>query len=106
MHDALPRQGHPLKDHPMTRPIRLATLLAISLAASAAFAQGAGLQQLQARFAAADTDHDGKLTPAEARAGMPRVAQHFAEIDTDHKGYLTLDDIERFLAARRARPAP
>ncbi|NIE87700.1 MULTISPECIES: EF-hand domain-containing protein [unclassified Burkholderia] len=90
----------------MTRSIRFAALLAVSLAASAAFAQGAGLQQLQARFAAADTDHDGKLTPAEAQAGMPRVAQHFAEIDADHKGYLTLEDIERFLAARRARPAP
>ncbi|GLQ49355.1 hypothetical protein GCM10010872_08040 [Dyella flava] len=55
---------------------------------------------LEQRFDAADTNHDGKLTLAEAQAGMPRVAQHFADIDTNHQGYITLDQIKAFMASR------
>jgi hypothetical protein len=78
------------------------TALATALAASSAVhAQGTMADKLQARFAAADTDHDGKLTLAEAQAGMPRVAAHFAQIDADRKGYVTLADIERYVAQRR-----
>jgi Ca2+-binding EF-hand superfamily protein len=56
-------------------------------------------EQIDDRFAAADTDHDGKLTLDEAKQGMPRVAAHFAEIDKDKKGYVTADEI-RTLADR------
>ncbi|AOJ01871.1 MULTISPECIES: EF-hand domain-containing protein [Burkholderia] len=59
-------------------------------------------QKLEARFAAADVNHDGKLTRSEAQAGMPRVAQHFDQIDTAHKGYITLADLKQF-AARNQR---
>lgn len=76
-------------------------LVAAFAVSSAAHAQGTMAHRLQARFAATDTDHDGKLTLAEAQAGMPRVAAHFAQIDADHKGYVTLDDIERYAAQRR-----
>ncbi|MBM7124701.1 EF-hand domain-containing protein [Dyella flava] len=58
------------------------------------------MRMLEQRFDAADTNHDGKLTLAEAQAGMPRVAQHFADIDTNHQGYITLDQIKAFMASR------
>ncbi|GLQ97776.1 EF-hand domain-containing protein [Dyella mobilis] len=58
------------------------------------------MQTLQQKFDAADTNHDGKLTLAEAQAGMPRVAQHFNEIDTNRQGYITLNQIKAFVASR------
>ncbi|KWW34195.1 hypothetical protein ACUXAV_003021 [Cupriavidus metallidurans] len=60
----------------------------------------AAAQQLQARFANANTTHDGKLTRAQAAAGMPMVAKHFDEIDTQRSGYVTLRQIEIFMAQR------
>ena len=57
--------------------------------------------RLAARFAAADKNHDGKLTLEEAQAGMPRVARGFALIDTGKKGYVTLAEIRAFAAARQ-----
>lgn len=80
---------------------RICLILLAALAASSAFAQGAGMQKLEARFESADADHDGKLTPAEAQAGMPRVAKNFDQIDAAHKGYVTLYDIEQYLAQHR-----
>jgi hypothetical protein len=59
------------------------------------------MQQLQERFAAANTTHDGKLTKQQAELGMPRVAQHFDQIDTQKVGYVTLPQIEQFLATQR-----
>ncbi|CAB3783596.1 hypothetical protein LMG28688_01679 [Paraburkholderia caffeinitolerans] len=79
---------------------RICLMLAAALMASSAFAQDARMQQVQSRFEAADTNHDGKLTPAEAQAGMPLVAKNFDQIDTAHKGYVTLDDIAQFAAKR------
>jgi hypothetical protein len=63
---------------------------------SPVFAQTTMRQQLEARFSAADVDHNGKLTRSEARAGMPRVASYFDAIDTGHRGYVTLEQIEQF----------
>jgi EF hand len=61
------------------------------------------------RFAAADANHDGKLTREEAEASMPIVARNFDQIDKAHKGFVTLDDIQAFyrerMAARRAAKA-
>lgn len=59
-------------------------------------------QFLETRFAAADKNHDGKLTLQEARAGMPGVARNFRLIDTDHKGYVTLDEIKAAAGKRLA----
>ncbi|ALK32926.1 EF-hand domain-containing protein [Burkholderia plantarii] len=80
---------------------RLSIILVALVAASSAYAQSSMQQKLEQRFAAADADHDGKLTLAEAQAGMPRLAAHFDEIDTAHQGYVTLDQIEQFAASRR-----
>ena len=55
------------------------------------------MQQLQMRFANANTTRDGKLTREQASAGMPMVASHFDEIDTQQAGYVTLAQIEGFM---------
>lgn len=59
-----------------------------------------GLQTLHARFALANTTHDGKLTRQQAAAGMPMVKRHFDEIDTRHAGYVTLAQIEAYFGKR------
>ncbi|MGV0998116.1 MAG: EF-hand domain-containing protein [Fluviibacter sp.] len=51
-------------------------------------------RQIEALFAAADKNHDGKLTLEEAQAGMPKVAANFDKIDTGKLGYVTLDQIK------------
>ena len=51
-------------------------------------------EQIDEHFAAADTNHDGQLTPAEAEAGMPRVAANFTKIDADQSGTVTLTEIK------------
>lgn len=71
----------------------LPALFAVATAFSAV-AQDSRDEQIAERFAAADTNHNGKLTLAEAQAGMPRVAAHFDEIDTDHSGTVTLAEIK------------
>jgi Ca2+-binding EF-hand superfamily protein len=57
-------------------------------------------QEIAAKFAAADKNHDGKLTLAEAQAGMPRIAANFSYIDTQNKGYVTLAEIEAVANSR------
>jgi len=61
-------------------------------------AQSALNLQIQERFAAADKNHDGKLTLEEAKAGMPRVANNFDVIDAGHRGYVTVAEIEAMAA--------
>jgi Ca2+-binding EF-hand superfamily protein len=46
----------------------------------------------RAFFDAADTDHDGTLSPVEIMDALP-----FEAVDTDHKGYILPDDLRRFL---------
>ena len=79
--------------------LSITTLLA--LAAGPASAQGKVMQQIEARFDAADKDNDGKLTKAEAKAGMPRIAQNFEKIDADNTGFVTLAQIGAFMAAQK-----
>jgi len=93
---------------------RMLAILALCIVTTGAFAQTTAqpmsvsprmermLQQLQTRFAAANTTHDGKLTKDQAAAGMPKVAQHFDEIDTQKAGYLTLPQIEEFMRQHAA----
>lgn len=58
------------------------------------------LEKLKTRFAAADKDHDGKLTRGECEAGMPRIFRGFDQIDSNKVGYITLDQIITFVAQR------
>ena len=58
---------------------------------------------IDAIFGAMDTDHDGKVTTAEAeklRAGM------FDRIDTNHDGTLSLDEMGAARAASMAAQPP
>ena len=62
---------------------------------------------MQQHFDAANTSHDGKLTPAQAKADKwTRVVKNFDAMDTGHHGYVTVDDIHAYnraqYAARRA----
>ncbi len=56
----------------------------------------------EARFAQANTAHDGHLTLEEAKAGFKTVARHYRDIDMDGKGYVTENDVR----AWRAMPKP
>lgn len=51
-------------------------------------------REIDQRFAAADTNKDGRLTLEEAKAGMPRVAANFQKIDSQKKGYVTAAEIK------------
>ena len=63
----------------------------------------AGAARFIARFQAANTTHDGRLTLAQAEAGrMPMVARNFDAIDVQHKGYVTLQDIRAWRRQARA----
>ncbi|WP_196251632.1 EF-hand domain-containing protein [Cupriavidus necator] len=57
-------------------------------------------QQFAEKFAAADNNHDGKLTREEAQSGMPDVYAHFGEIDRKKKGYVTRKEIGQWYGLR------
>lgn len=50
-------------------------------------------QEMDAKFAAADIDADGKLSRTEVETAMPHVARAFAFLDEDRDGFLTRTDI-------------
>ena len=91
---------------------KMLAILVLCLACSGAFAQTAQpmggnpqrmaqmAQQLQSRFASANTTQDGKLTRQQAAAGMPMVARYFDQIDTQKAGFVTLPQIEAFMQER------
>jgi hypothetical protein len=100
-------------EKPMKNTIAILVLsIAASFASTGVMAQTApqatvspqrmerAMQQLQARFAAANITHDGKLTQAQSVQGMPMVAQNFDQIDTQKAGYITLPQIEQFMQQR------
>ncbi len=51
-------------------------------------------RMIDQKFAAADKNHDGKLTLAEAQVGMPKVAANFDKIDSRKLGYVTLEQVK------------
>lgn len=46
------------------------------------------------RFAAADLNHDGKLSKVEASEKMPRLAKRFAWMDDNRDGYLSREELQ------------
>ncbi len=97
-------------NHTVTpRVARLGIVMALVAASFGAVAQEADAgrarqmaAKLQARFASADADHDGRLTRDEAKAGMPFVYKHFDEIDKAKAGSITIADIAAFARDQRA----
>jgi hypothetical protein len=59
--------------------------------------QQSPVDRLDARFQAADTDHNGQLSREEAEKGMPALARHFDQIAGD-KGFVTLEDLHAAMA--------
>ena len=53
------------------------------------------------RFAAADANHDGKLTKEESKDKMPKVYEHFDEIDSARKGSVTPRDVGKWMRSQR-----
>ncbi len=51
-------------------------------------------KRAEERFAAADLNHDGKLSRVEVSEKMPRLSRSFAFMDEDRDGYLTRDDLK------------
>ena len=89
-----------------TRLLFSAVQIAVTFATVPALAQAAAPPDLQARFEAANTTHDGRLTLAQAQAGHMRgVARDFAAIDAQNKGYVTVDDLRAYHRGQRAARA-
>ncbi len=52
---------------------------------------------VEARFASANTTHDGHLTKDQVeRSDWTRVARHFDEIDTANRGWISVEEIHAF----------
>jgi hypothetical protein len=79
----------------MHRTVLLLAAALLGPAGLPARAHAGHMAELEKRFAAADRDHDGRLTPDEARAaGMSSVVRDFKRIDKDGKGYVTLEQLK------------
>ena len=72
--------------------VGIGALLAISIPAYAD--NDSRNQEIAARFAKCDVNHDGKLTRDEAKGCMPRIYDHFSYIDSSNKGYVTVAEIQ------------
>jgi hypothetical protein len=78
-----------------------APALAQSSGDSAAPSKGGGGQLIRQRFEKADTNGDGKLSKAEAKAGMPMVYRNFDAIDTNQDGFITPEELRAAMQKRR-----
>ena len=76
---------------PRGKTLAVAFVIALALPAIAETSRD---EQIDEHFAAADANHDGQLTLAEAQAGMPRVAANFDKIDADQSGTVTIAEIK------------
>lgn len=68
-----------------------------------------GVTALDKSFDAADRNHDGKLSKAEAQGGsVAFVANHFDAIDAHHTGFVTKAEVHAYIAhmLMRSQPAP
>lgn len=55
---------------------------------------------LRRMFAAADANHDGKLTKEEARGWLPITYENFEKIDVDKRGWISFEQFVAFTQAR------
>lgn len=83
-----------MKKPQVLQPIFMALLL-LTGASAASGQESFRDRQIDAKFASADKNQDGKLTLEEAQQGMPKVAANFDKIDTQKRGYVTLDQIKK-----------
>ena len=69
----------------------------------AVVAAGQAPGTLQRMYAAADADHDGRLTREEARWRLPVTYASFDSIDVGKRGYITLAEYLAFHEARATK---
>ncbi len=86
----------------------LAAVLLLGIACNACAQQQAQTdnpqqQAMRERLQAADTDHDGRISKAEAEAKLPRIAKRFDQLDGNHDGYLDADELKAMASQLRAR---
>ncbi|HEY1392800.1 MAG TPA: EF-hand domain-containing protein [Methylibium sp.] len=105
---AAPDQEKPLQA-PLCDPCVPASVRGKAAVAPAAKqARGAELQaqaeaKLRASFAAADLEHAGSITRAQARAaGLGLVADNFERIDAAGRSRVSFEDLKRYLRSRGA----
>ncbi|AOJ97648.1 MULTISPECIES: EF-hand domain-containing protein [Burkholderia] len=59
------------------------------------------VRKLARQFGAADTQNNGSITEAQARAaGLGYVANHFRQIDASGSGRVSFADVQRYMQAR------
>ncbi|KVE72682.1 EF-hand domain-containing protein [Burkholderia vietnamiensis] len=59
------------------------------------------VRKLARQFGAADTQNNGSITEAQARAaGLGYVANHFRQIDSSGSGRVSFADVQRYMQAR------
>jgi hypothetical protein len=59
------------------------------------------VRALQQRFALADKNADGQLTPEEVEGKMPYVSRNFTQIDVDKSGSVSKDELRQHAANKR-----
>ena len=100
---ALATPARPTTTAPATAAPAATTPAATTPATPAPAATTHARRNMDERFTAANTTHDGKLTLEQAKAGHLRaVARDFAMIDKSKRGYVTLDEIKAHQSEQRA----
>lgn len=69
--------------------------------AAGAALRAQALAKLEQQFRAADRDHNGSLTPEEAK-GFGFVANNFAAIDNARRGAVSFDELKAYLERTKA----
>jgi len=82
----------------------LMPLLAFAQERQSSDAKRARSELAEERFAAADANHDGYVSRAEAEKSLPTVAAHFDKIDANGDGHLTRDEFREAGEKRNAKP--
>jgi hypothetical protein len=72
----------------------------LAQAAPPAGAEGKSGPTLRRLFAAADANHDGKLTKDEARGWLPITYENFERLDVDKRGHITFEQFMAFTQKR------
>lgn len=88
--------------------VAVAALLAVATPALADEPTGdvkaRAAKRVDQAFAKLDTDHDGRISKAEAAKG-PKMSKVFDRVDADHDGFVTRAELTASIERRMARHA-